>query len=110
MDILLFFFLHFENAGVSTTASDISIDEKKDQLTLTFASKVNKGGITIALNFVGCLNDKMAGFYRSTYKGADGSDKVMVRLKFFKNKFFRELSVFWITLHYTSCNYRSNDF
>ena len=84
MDILLFFSLHFENAGVSTTASDISIDEKKDQLTLTFASKVNKGGITIALNFVGCLNDKMAGFYRSTYKGADGSDKVMVRFKNFQ--------------------------
>ena len=84
MDILLFFFFILKNAGVSTTASDISIDEKKDQLTLTFASKVNKGGITIALNFVGCLNDKMAGFYRSTYKGADGSDKVMVRFKNFQ--------------------------
>ena len=84
LDILLFFFFILKNAGVSTTASDISIDEKKDQLTLTFASKVNKGGITIALNFVGCLNDKMAGFYRSTYKGADGSDKVMVRFKIFQ--------------------------
>jgi puromycin-sensitive aminopeptidase len=62
--------------------SSIALDEAKDQLTLTFATALPKGAMTLALTFVGCLNDKMAGFYRSMYKGTDGSQKVMATTQF----------------------------
>ena len=33
------------------------------------------GNGVLSLNFTGELNDKMKGFYRSKYKGSDGSDR-----------------------------------
>ena len=68
--------------GKTATALDVSFDQKKEQLTLTFGTPLARGAMTLSIAFTGILNDKMAGFYRSTYKGADGTEKVMATTQF----------------------------
>merc|ERR1719329_1714289 len=62
--------------------ANVSLEEKSQQLTLTLPAPLQKGAVNIQIEFTGILNDKMAGFYRSTYKGSDGSDKVMATTQF----------------------------
>ncbi len=70
-------------AAAATPAAGIALDTAKQQLTLTFPEPgLPKGACTLDLTFTGCLNDKMAGFYRSTYTGADGTQKVMATTQF----------------------------
>jgi len=40
------------------------------------------GAATLTMTFAGVHNDKMRGFYRSVYKGADGNDQYMVSTQF----------------------------
>ncbi|PSK39950.1 aminopeptidase 2 [Candidozyma pseudohaemuli] len=57
---------------------DVTFDE--DKQTVTFAlAKPLEAGSTAALNikFTGILNDKMAGFYRSSYTDADGKTRYL---------------------------------
>ncbi|CRK41705.1 hypothetical protein BN1708_008534 [Verticillium longisporum] len=66
--------------GQATTLSGADISHNEDRQTSTFdlkktVSKGTKGQIEI--KFEGELNDKMAGFYRSTYKKADGSTGII---------------------------------
>jgi len=45
---------------------------------VAFEKALTKGSkATLEMSFTGELNDKMAGFYRSTYKNADGSQSIM---------------------------------
>ncbi|EEY19757.1 aminopeptidase [Verticillium alfalfae VaMs.102] len=66
--------------GQATTLSSADISHNEDRQTSTFelkktVSQGTKGQIEI--KFEGELNDKMAGFYRSTYKKADGSTGII---------------------------------
>jgi hypothetical protein len=57
-----------------------SHDYDKDVQTdkFTFDEELPVGGkATLTIKFVGQLNDKMAGFYRSSYKDASGEVKYM---------------------------------
>lgn len=45
----------------------ISYDEKSETATFVFPKAIPKGKIKITLTFKGILNDKMRGFYRSSY-------------------------------------------
>jgi aminopeptidase N len=61
---------------VSQEATDISYNEQKNTVTLTFAEAVPaKSQATLDIIFEGTLNDQMAGFYRSSYKDAAGEIK-----------------------------------
>jgi aminopeptidase 2 len=65
------------------TATDITYDEKKDLATMTFAESVpanTKAILDIA--FEGELNDIMAGFYRSSYKDAEGNTQYLATTQF----------------------------
>ena len=66
----------------SVAATGVNHDNEKYRMTLTFPEPLTKGSHSIEIDFRGTLNDKMAGFYRSTYKGSDGSDKVMATTQF----------------------------
>lgn len=56
---------------------DISFDEDKQTVTFQLADALKKGSkASLALDFVGELNDKMAGFYRSSYV-EDGQTKYL---------------------------------
>ncbi len=46
------------------------------------ARELSAGETELCLKFRGCLNDKMHGFYRSSYKAVDGSDKKMFTTQF----------------------------
>jgi len=61
----------------SYEASSISFDEHRETSTFTFDTELPKGPAVFNILFNGILNDKMAGFYRSSYKDAEGNAKVM---------------------------------
>ncbi|KAG0022145.1 hypothetical protein BGZ80_000958 [Entomortierella chlamydospora] len=58
-------------------AIETTFDEDRETTTLTFDSELPKGTAVLNINYTGILNDKMAGFYRSSYKDADGNAKIM---------------------------------
>ncbi|PHH81294.1 hypothetical protein CDD82_1093 [Ophiocordyceps australis] len=56
----------------------ISYDEPKQTTKLDLSSSLAKGSqAQLSITFTGQLNDKMAGFYRSTYKRSDGSEGIL---------------------------------
>eukprot|EP00163_Fabomonas_tropica_P003919 TRINITY_DN13476_c0_g1_i2.p1 TRINITY_DN13476_c0_g1~~TRINITY_DN13476_c0_g1_i2.p1 ORF type:complete len:142 (+),score=42.39 TRINITY_DN13476_c0_g1_i2:122-547(+) len=68
--------------GAEVTASDISYTTAEETTTLTFPADLAPGNATIKLTFTGELNDKMAGFYRSSYKAPNGEERIMATTQF----------------------------
>ena len=65
-------------SGVLSEHPKISRDEDRQEDTFAFDGSLTAGTTAkLVLDFTGTLNDNMAGFYRSTYKGKDGSIKYM---------------------------------
>lgn len=57
-----------------------SFDEKSNVLSLTFEEELASGlKALLVIEYVGCVNDKMAGFYRSSY-----ADKATGEKKYFQ--------------------------
>jgi aminopeptidase 2 len=68
------------SSGGQTVSSSpkITTDEKTQVTTFDFDNAVSKGSkAQLEIKFSGELNDKMAGFYRATYKNPDGSPGVL---------------------------------
>ncbi|TQN68925.1 Aminopeptidase 2, partial [Colletotrichum shisoi] len=62
----------------SLSDPNITYDESKQTHSFEFKDKLTKGGKgTLEIKFVGELNDKMAGFYRSYYNKPDGTKGIM---------------------------------
>jgi puromycin-sensitive aminopeptidase len=57
-------------------------DEASEQAVLSFPDIVAPGHYQLQIQFTGLLNDKLHGFYRSLYKGADGQDKPLASTQF----------------------------
>ena len=56
----------------------ISYNEASQVTKFDFDHAISKGGkAQLEVKFTGQLNDKMAGFYRSTYKNPDGTDGIL---------------------------------
>lgn len=67
-------------SGTTTISSspDVSYNESTQTTTVKFEKVIPRGTkAQLIQRFTGQLNDKMAGFYRSTYKNADGSEGVL---------------------------------
>ncbi|KAF7877588.1 hypothetical protein EAF04_001263 [Stromatinia cepivora] len=67
-------------SGSETISStpDVSYNEANQTTKVAFEKTIPKGTkAQIEMKFTGQLNDKMAGFYRSTYKNADGSEGIL---------------------------------
>ncbi|KAK0618339.1 peptidase family M1-domain-containing protein [Bombardia bombarda] len=61
-----------------SSAPTVSYNEATQTTKLDFDNAVSKGSkAQLEIKFTGQLNDKMAGFYRSTYKNADGTEGIM---------------------------------
>ncbi len=60
----------------------IALDEPAERCRLTFPAPIVPGPWTLRLTFNGKLNDKLRGFYRSTYKDAAGTTRVMAATQF----------------------------
>ena len=57
------------DAGGKTQTAKVSTDEKNETATFTVPSQLPAGPATVHIKFTGHLNDKLRGFYLSTYKG-----------------------------------------
>ncbi|KAJ6437447.1 purine nucleoside permease [Purpureocillium lavendulum] len=68
------------SAGGQTVSSapKVTYDEATQVSTFAFDGSLAKGSkAQLEVTFTGTLNDKMAGFYRSTYKRDDGSEGIL---------------------------------
>jgi aminopeptidase 2 len=62
--------------GISEQAKEISLNKAAETVSVTFANALKPGtDVVLSLDFEGIHNDKMAGFYRSGYKDAQGNKK-----------------------------------
>ncbi len=65
-----------------TSTGTIALDEINERAIFTFPEPLAPGSHQLRLTFSGILNDKLHGFYRSTYKDANGQDKVLASTQF----------------------------
>jgi puromycin-sensitive aminopeptidase len=59
-----------------------TLDEKSERVTFAFPQPLKPGKSILEVKFTGILNDKLNGFYRSTYKDASGNQKVLATTQF----------------------------
>lgn len=59
-----------------------SLDAENEQATLGFNENVPPGRHELQIKFSGILNDKLHGFYRSTYKDEDGQERRLASTQF----------------------------
>ena len=57
-------------------------DTENERICLVFPEQLLPGTWQVGLAFSGVLNDKLHGFYRSTYKDASGQEKVLATTQF----------------------------
>ena len=65
-----------------TVLCSVSFNDELEQVTFLPADLLPPGPCTISCRFSGTLNDKLRGFYRSTYTGPDGEIQTMATTQF----------------------------
>jgi puromycin-sensitive aminopeptidase len=58
-------------------AASVTLDEEAERATLGFDRPLPVGEATLHVTFRGVLNDKLRGFYRSTFTDSDGVERVL---------------------------------
>ena len=58
------------------------LDEAAERCRITFPSRITPGTWRLHLAFTGTLNDKLRGFYRSSYKDPNGEARLMAATQF----------------------------
>src|SRR5438093_2306725 len=71
-----------KGSSSTTIQGEAVLDAENEQATLKFAQELNPGRWELQLTFSGILNDKLHGFYRSTYKDTNGQEKVLASTQF----------------------------
>ena len=73
---------HVENDRNQRLDASIELDEELQRCRLMFTQAVTPGTWRVVIAFHGFLNDKLRGFYRSTYKDASGTTQTMAATQF----------------------------
>ena len=60
----------------------LKLDVEAQRVTFDFGAVLAAGSYELSVHYLGELNDKLAGFYRSSYKAADGSTRHMAVTQF----------------------------
>ncbi len=68
--------------GGKLTAANVSLDSENEQAIFNFPDTLNPGRWELQITFSGILNDKLHGFYRSTYKDPNGLEKTLASTQF----------------------------
>ena len=68
--------------GASQPAATITLDDTTERATLRFGSSLAPGTWVLHMTFTGILNDKLHGFYRSTFTDTDGAEQVIATTQF----------------------------
>jgi len=71
-----------KNEGGVSLRGIIELDETMERCRLSFSDKLRPGTWRLSLAFKGTLNDKLRGFYRSTYKDQAGARHVLAATQF----------------------------
>ena len=79
--------LALQNISLKTAAGKMvpgqaTLDTENERAVLSFTETLPAGAAELRIQFSGIVNDKLHGFYRSTYKGADGQDKPLASTQF----------------------------
>src|ERR1700722_10841792 len=69
-------------ADGTTVLCSVSFNDELEQVTFLPTDLLPPGPCTISCRFSGTLNDKLRGFYRSTYTGPDGETQTMATTQF----------------------------
>lgn len=78
-DICLWFGMDIDDHIPATQAI---MDKKAETVTIELAEETPEELGTLEITYTGVLNDKMAGFYRSKYTSADGTEKYLATTQF----------------------------
>lgn len=70
------------SADGRSTPGQARLDSDTEQAIVSFGGTVAPGRYQLELHFSGVLNDKLHGFYRSTYKDADGRERRLASTQF----------------------------
>jgi len=68
--------------GTRLDAERIELDEQTERLTVHLATAVAAGSCVLHTEFTGLLNDKLHGFYRSTFTDDQGAERVIATTQF----------------------------
>ena len=63
--------------SVNGTPATAELVEEADRLIVRTTAPIATGSATMNISFAGILNDKLRGFYRSTYNDANGAEQVI---------------------------------
>ena len=69
--------LDIDSCVVNGAHAEFDVDDETERLTVQSPTELPTGPATLAVTFTGILNDKLRGFYRSTYTDADGAEQVI---------------------------------
>ncbi len=70
------------DGGAAVAADRIDYDEATERVTLHFPGPLTPGAYVLDTEFTGLLNDKLHGFYRSTFTDAAGDPQVIATTQF----------------------------
>jgi puromycin-sensitive aminopeptidase len=68
--------------GAASFSGTVTLDSENEQAVLNFPETLSSGSWQLQISFSGTLNDKLHGFYRSTYKNSKGVEKVLASTQF----------------------------
>jgi puromycin-sensitive aminopeptidase len=74
--------LEIREARLGSALLEVRLDAAQERATLVAKEPLGKGKATLSLRFNGTLNDRMRGFYRSSYARPDGTKGVMATTQF----------------------------
>ncbi len=66
----------------AASSGRVQVDEAAQRATIAFDEPVEPGAAELGLVFTGILNDKLHGFYRSTYQDQSGHEAVLATTQF----------------------------
>ncbi len=74
--------VHVEDAGGRRISGTATVDAETERAHLAFERPIDRGDWTLVLAWTGTLNDKLRGFYRSTYKDPSGATRTLAATQF----------------------------
>ena len=72
----------FDGPAGKALVGDVSLDSENEQAAFDFPEALTPGRWQLRISFSGILNDKLHGFYRSTYKDNNGQEKPLASTQF----------------------------
>ncbi len=74
--------LTIDNVSIKAEAGQaakgaVSFDKQTERTIITFTAALKPGDYVLSMHYTGSLNDKLRGFYRSSYKDASGKQAYM---------------------------------